>query len=105
MTRFSAFAAVALLAFTATGCDRTESLSLTPELEEETTFESGLNGWFVDRQTGSLGTGAVVSGGMGGLGGIGKQLGDGACRRHVHRVHADSSALHEVLNPHAAPTT
>lgn len=62
MIRLSALAAVAVVAVTTTACDRTESLTLIPEVEVETSFESGLDGWFVDRATGSLGTGAIVSG-------------------------------------------
>lgn len=62
MNRSSAALTAALLAVTSTACDRTTSLALTPELEQETSFEAGLDGWTVDRQTGSTGAGVIVAG-------------------------------------------
>lgn len=54
--------ALATLLATA-ACDRTQSLTITPELDEETSFEQGLDGWAVDRTTTSTGSGQIVSGG------------------------------------------
>lgn len=62
MTRSSAALAAALLVAATAGCDRTTSLDLTPELEELTSFESGLDGWSVERQAGSTGAGMIVTG-------------------------------------------
>ena len=44
------------------GCDRTNSLAVTPELEEETSFEQGLDGWVVGTPAGSTGSGAITTG-------------------------------------------
>lgn len=62
MIHSSSAALLGLLAVAVSGCDRTTSLDLTPELEEESSFESGLEGWSVDRRTGSTGSAAVTSG-------------------------------------------
>lgn len=62
MIRTSSAAALALVAVAASGCDRTTALDITPELEEETSFETGLDGWSVDRQAGSAGSAAVTTG-------------------------------------------
>ncbi|MBT8335884.1 MAG: hypothetical protein KJO11_04720 [Gemmatimonadetes bacterium] len=44
------------------GCDRTTSLSITPELDAQTSFESGLDGWVVDRSAGATSAAAVTAG-------------------------------------------
>lgn len=62
MTRSSAVLTIAALALSTAACDRTTSLALTPEVEESTSFESGLDGWTVDRQLGSTGGGMIVAG-------------------------------------------
>lgn len=51
-----------LVAAALSGCDRTNSLSVTPELEEETSFEQGLDGWVVRAPVGSTGTGGLTTG-------------------------------------------
>jgi hypothetical protein len=51
-----------LLPLVFAACDRNSSLGITPELEDETSFESGLDGWVVDRSAGAISTGAVASG-------------------------------------------
>lgn len=62
MIRSSAVLTTAVLALSTAACDRTTSLALTPEVEETTSFESGLDGWTVDRQLGSTGGGMIVAG-------------------------------------------
>lgn len=44
-------------------CDRTSSLAVTPELEEETSFETGLDGWTIDQAAASTGNASVTAGG------------------------------------------
>jgi hypothetical protein len=44
------------------GCDRTTSLSITPELDEQTSFETGLDGWVVDQSAGSVSSAAITAG-------------------------------------------
>ncbi len=44
-------------------CDRTTSLAVTPEVQEETSFENGLDGWSIDQTTTSTGTATVTGGG------------------------------------------
>lgn len=61
MTRPS-FSILALALLAATGCDNTSALAVTPELEEETSFESGLDGWGVDQTPTSVGTASVTVG-------------------------------------------
>ena len=51
---------VAALAFA--GCDRTDTLAVDPELEDETSFEQGFDGWVVGAPIGSTGTGAIATG-------------------------------------------
>lgn len=62
MIRSSSAAVVTLLAVSVAACDRTTSLDIVPELEEETSFETGLEGWSVDRGAGSAGSAAIVTG-------------------------------------------
>lgn len=52
--------AVTLIA--AAGCDRTTALAVTPELQEETSFEAGLDGWSVDQTPATVGSGAITAG-------------------------------------------
>ncbi len=52
--------ALATLALTA--CDNTAALEVTPVLQEETSFESGLDGWVVDKTVTSMGTAALATG-------------------------------------------
>lgn len=57
--------AVSILALTlmaAAGCDRTAALGVTPELEEETSFEQGLDGWSIDRTPTTTGSGSITGG-------------------------------------------
>ncbi len=52
--------AISLIA--ASGCDRTSALEVTPELQDETSFEAGLDGWSVDQTPATVGSGAVTAG-------------------------------------------
>lgn len=53
---------LALTLVAATACDRTSALEVTPELQEETSFEAGLDGWSVDQTPATVGSGAITSG-------------------------------------------
>jgi hypothetical protein len=53
---------LALTLVAATGCDRTSALEVTPELEQETSFEQGLEGWGVDQTPATAGSGAITAG-------------------------------------------
>ena len=53
---------LALTLIAATGCDRTNALAVTPALEEETSFEQGLDGWGVDLTPATTGSGAITGG-------------------------------------------
>lgn len=62
MIRSSAVVTLALVTLASAACDRTPSLSLTPELEQLTSFESGTDSWTFDREAASTGAGVVVAG-------------------------------------------